>query len=128
MWRGFNHVGMATFDDETIAGRKTMLSKPMVNPELVVAATAPDGNYVSHCSMWYQPGDFYCSVEPVVTDPEYRKMGLGKSVVLEAIIRRSWNRVDFGKGFYIIAKELAKKIKRPIKYIGRLIFICGVLL
>ena len=87
MWRGFNHDGRAGYDDETIEGRKEMLSSPMINPELVVAVVAPDGNYVSHCGMWYQPGDFYCYVEPVVTDPEYRKMGLGKSVVLEAIKR-----------------------------------------
>ena len=87
MWRGFNHEGRANYDAETIAGRRQMLSSPMVIPELVVAVTAPDGNYVSHCGMWYRPGDFYCYVEPVVTDPEYRMLGLGKAVVLEAIRR-----------------------------------------
>jgi len=87
MWRGFNHEGRANYDEETISGRKEMLSSPMIIPELVIAVTAPDGNYVSHCGMWYQPGDFYCYVEPVATDPEYRKLGLGKAVVLEAIKR-----------------------------------------
>ena len=87
MWRGFDHQGKAAHDDETISGRKEMLSSPMINPELIVAVVAPDGNYVSHCGMWYQPGDFYCYIEPVVTDPEYRKMGLGKAVVLETIRR-----------------------------------------
>ena len=87
MWRGFDHEGRAAYDEETIAVRKQMLSSPMIMPELVVCAVAPDGNYVSHCGMWYQPGDGYCYVEPVVTDPEYRKMGLGKAVVLEAIRR-----------------------------------------
>jgi len=87
MWRGFNHEGRVSQDEKTIMGRKEMLSSPMVNPELVISVVAPDGNYVSHCGMWYQLGDFYCYVEPVVTDPEYRKMGLGKAVVLEAIRR-----------------------------------------
>jgi len=87
MWRGFDHQGKAEYDDETILGRKEMLSSPMIIPEIVVAVVAPDGNYVSHCGMWYQPGDFYCYIEPVVTDPEYRKMGLGKAVVLEAVRR-----------------------------------------
>jgi len=87
MWRGFNHEGRASYDNETISGRKEMLSSSMIIPELVVAVAAPDGNYVSHCGMWYRPGDYYCYVEPVVTDPEYRKMGLGKAVVLEAIKR-----------------------------------------
>ena len=89
MWRGFNQdrIGRPPYDDESIAGRKQMLSSPMINPELVMAVAAPDGNYVSHCTMWYSPGDFYCYVEPVATDFEYRKLGLGKAVVLEAIRR-----------------------------------------
>ncbi|MDR2546373.1 MAG: GNAT family N-acetyltransferase [Lachnospiraceae bacterium] len=87
MWRGFNNEGKAEHDEKTISGRKEMLSSPMINPELVIVVVAPDGNYVSHCGMWYRPGDFYCYVEPVVTDPEYRKMGLGKAVVLEGIRR-----------------------------------------
>jgi len=87
MWRGFNHEGEADHDEKTIAGRKQMLSSPMIIPELVVAVRAPDGNYASHCGMWYHPGDNYCYVEPVVADPDYRKMGLGKAVVLEAIRR-----------------------------------------
>ena len=90
MWRGFDHQGKASHDEITIMERKKMLSSPMIIPELIVAVTAPDGNYVSHCGMWYEAGDFYCYVEPVVTDPEYRKMGLGKAVVLEGI-RRSGN-------------------------------------
>ena len=87
MWRGFGHEGRPTSDDESIAIRKQMLSSPMVIPELVIAVVAPDGNYVSHCGMWYQPGDYYCYVEPVATDPDYRKMGLGKAAVLEGVKR-----------------------------------------
>jgi len=60
---------------------------PKIIPEIKLCVVAPDGNYVSHCGMWYNPGDFYCYVEPVATDPEYRKMRLGKAAVLEAIRR-----------------------------------------
>ena len=87
MWRGFNHEGLAGHEDKIISERKQMLSSPMIIPELILAVVAPDGNYVSHCGMWYKPGDFYCLVEPVATDPDYRKMGFGKAVVLEAIRR-----------------------------------------
>ena len=87
MWRGFNHEGRPPHDDKTISERKTLLSIPEIKPEIKVCVAAPDGNYVSHCGMWYQPGDFYCYVEPVATDPEYRKMGLGKAAVLEAVRR-----------------------------------------
>lgn len=72
---------------KVIAMRKQMLSSSMIIPELVVSVAAPDGNYVAHCGMWYRPGDFYCYVEPVATDPDYRKIGLGKAAVLEAARR-----------------------------------------
>ena len=88
MWRGFNHEGRPSHDDETISRPKKIAAMlPMLKPELRMCVVAPDGNYVSHCGMWYRPGDFYCYVEPVATDPDYRKMGLGKAVVLEAIRR-----------------------------------------
>ncbi len=87
MWRGFNHAGRPSYDDESISNRKHIASLPMFKPEIRICVVAPDGNYVSHCGMWYRPADFYCYVEPVATDPEYRKMGLGKAAVLEAIRR-----------------------------------------
>jgi len=87
MYRGFGHKGEPSHDAETINMRKQMLSSPMLNPELVIAVTTTDGNYASHCGMWYNPNDFYCYIEPVVTDPEYRGMGLGKAAVLEAVRR-----------------------------------------
>jgi len=87
MWRGFDHQGHPPHGNEDIAIRKQMLSSPMIIPELVMSVVAPDGNYVSHCTMWYQQADSYCYVEPVATDPDYRKLGLGKAVVLESIRR-----------------------------------------
>ena len=37
--------------------------------------------------MWYDPEVGYAVVEPVATDPDYRRMGLGKAAVLEGIKR-----------------------------------------
>lgn len=37
--------------------------------------------------MWYDPEAGYAVIEPVATDPQYRKMGLGRAVVLEGIKR-----------------------------------------
>ena len=87
LWRGFNHPGEADMSEETIAVRKRMLSGPGVNPETVICVAAPDGSYVSHCGTWYLPGDDAALVEPVATDPDYRRMGLGRAAVLEAVTR-----------------------------------------
>lgn len=87
MWRGFNHDGPPPQTDREIAVRKEMLSSPTIRPELVLCVVSPEGEYVSHCGMWYHPGDDYALVEPVATDPQYRKLGLGKAAVLEAARR-----------------------------------------
>ena len=87
MWRGFNHDGRPPYDDKQISMRKQMLSSPMINPDFVLAIKAPDGNYASHCCMWHRPSDTVCDLEPLATDPDYRKMGLGKAVVYEAARR-----------------------------------------
>ena len=48
---------------------------------------APDGNFVSYCGMWCEPVHAVRYVEPVATDPDYRRMGLGKAAVIEGIRR-----------------------------------------
>ncbi len=87
MWRGFNNQGPLPVSDEDIRIRKEMLSSPKILPEIVLAVVAPDGRYVSHCGMWYAKGDTYALVEPVATDPDFRRMGIGRAVVLEAVTR-----------------------------------------
>ncbi|MNI93404.1 hypothetical protein D3C73_1513510 [compost metagenome] len=37
--------------------------------------------------MWYDPEAGFALIEPVATDPDYRRMGLGKAAVLEGINR-----------------------------------------
>jgi GNAT superfamily N-acetyltransferase len=87
MWRGFNHEGEPSQEVEDIEWRKTMLSSPHLIPEITIAVVAPNGNYVAHCGLWYATGDDYAYVEPVATDPEYRKMGLGKAAIYESLLR-----------------------------------------
>lgn len=87
LWRGFNHPGEPDPVEGAIAVRRRMLSGPGVIPETVVCVAAPNGDFVSHCGTWYMPGDLTALVEPVATDPDYRRMGLGRAAVLEAVLR-----------------------------------------
>jgi len=48
---------------------------------------APNGEFVAFCGMFYEPNGRFAYVEPVASDPEYRRMGLGKAAVLEGIRR-----------------------------------------
>ncbi|WP_353893865.1 GNAT family N-acetyltransferase [Proteinivorax hydrogeniformans] len=87
MWRGFGSKGEPDQSTEMIKWRKTMLSSPHLTPEITVAVAAPNGNYASHCGLWYHPEEKYANVEPVATDPDYRKMGLAKAAIYESVLR-----------------------------------------
>lgn len=87
LWKGFDHEGEAPTTADALEDRRRNLSGPHLNLALCVVAEAANGDYVSYCGMWYDPGTEYALVEPVATVPQHRKRGLGKAVVLEAIKR-----------------------------------------
>lgn len=91
LWKGFNHElngeGEFQFTKEKEYLCKEGMIRPNVDLNLKVAAVAPDGNFAAYCGMWYDPEAGYAVIEPVATDPKYRRMGLGKAVVLEGIKR-----------------------------------------
>ena len=89
LWRGFNHEGEAPSGKDEIESRKFSLSGPNQDLALNIAVVSPEGEYVSYCGMWYDKTTDYALVEPVATDPDYRKLGLGRAAVLEGIKRCS---------------------------------------
>lgn len=87
MWRGFNHGDDPDMVQEEFEMRCKMFDTVTARRDLKVVAAAPDGDFVSICGMFYQPEGRYGYVEPVATDPDYRRLGLGKAAVLEGIRR-----------------------------------------
>lgn len=87
LWRGFDHPGDAPDTPDMLNGRREQLSGPHVDLSLNIAIVAPHGEFVSYCGMWHLPGSAYALVEPVATDPDYRRLGLGRAAVLEAVRR-----------------------------------------
>jgi predicted N-acetyltransferase YhbS len=85
LWRGFNHEGEPP--PESIEDRKKVQSAPGYRKDLNIVVEAPDGPFVSYCGTWYKPTNRYAYVEPVATDPDYRRRGLGRAAVLEGIRR-----------------------------------------
>jgi len=61
--------------------------RPFVNLDLQIAAVAPDKTFAAFCGLWYTKGSPTVFIEPVVTDPDYQRMGLGKAVLYEALKR-----------------------------------------
>lgn len=83
--RGFDHKGEPP--KSKLEGRKMMQTAPSFHKNLTIVAVAPNKDYVSFCGSWYDSRNRFTYIEPVATDPDFRKMGLGKVVVLEAIKR-----------------------------------------
>lgn len=87
LWKGFDNDGNVPNDEITINQQKRMLSAPHLNSFLHTVAENQDGEYVAYCGCWYSPKTDYAYIEPVCTIPAYRKKGLGRVVLLEALKR-----------------------------------------
>jgi GNAT superfamily N-acetyltransferase len=87
MWRGFNHPGEPPAGEDELQSRQKMFDTPSARRDLKIVVKAPDGDFVAFCGMFYQPTNHFAYVEPVATDPAYRRLGLGKAAVLEGIRR-----------------------------------------
>ena len=85
MHRGFNHDGEPPEDE--LDDRRKKLSAPSLRRDLTIVAEAPDGSFASFSGTWMDRENALCWIEPVATDPDYRRMGLGTAVVLEGIRR-----------------------------------------
>ena len=85
LWRGFNHPGAPP--DGSLEGRKKMQSGPHFRKDLSIVVEAPSGDFVAYSGLWFDPVNRLGYVEPVATDPDYRRMGLGTAAVLEGIRR-----------------------------------------
>jgi len=85
IFRGFNHGSEPP--DDGLEERNFMQSAPNYRKDLNIVVEAPDGNFVSYCGMWYEPVNRIAYVEPVCTDPDYRRMGTASAAVLESIRR-----------------------------------------
>lgn len=87
LWRGFNHGDIEEVTSEDMEERRKMFDTVTARRDLKVVVAAPNGEFVSFCGMFHQPQGRYGYVEPVATDPVYRRMGLGKAAVLEGVRR-----------------------------------------
>jgi len=87
MWRGFDHGEDVPMNEEELESRRKMFDTPTARRDLKIVAAAPNGDYAAICGMFYDAANRYAMVEPVATDPAYRRLGLGRAVVLEGMRR-----------------------------------------
>lgn len=82
IYHGFDHKGIPEEPSKEVLKAE----KHLEIPEYIKVFAIKDGEYVSHCGVWYDGGNT-AYIEPVLTVPEHRGKGLGKAVVYESINR-----------------------------------------
>lgn len=87
LWRGFDHGDDVPMNEEEFESRRKMFDTPGARRDLKIVAVTPDGEYAAFCGMFYDSANRCALVEPVATAPEYRRLGLGRAVVLEGMRR-----------------------------------------
>ncbi len=91
LWRGFNHQDPVVYD---AAARRWSQGAPHFRKDLTIVVVAPTGDYVAYAGMWVVPDNRVAYVEPVATDPDYRRMGLGTVAVMETLRRAAAEGAD----------------------------------
>jgi predicted N-acetyltransferase YhbS len=84
LWRGFDHAGEP---DGDLSGRRKMQAGPGFRRDLTIVVVEPGGDYVSFSGAWHDRSGRFAYIEPVATDPNFRRMGLGRAAVLEGLRR-----------------------------------------
>ncbi len=85
LWRGFNHEG--ELPEEEANAPAVAQHAPNFRKDHTIVAVDPAGEYVSYAGIWYVPENRMAYVEPVATDPIFRRKGLGRACVLETLRR-----------------------------------------
>ena len=62
-----------------------MQSGPHFRKELTTIIKAPNGEYACFAGMWMDGVNDYAYLEPLATDPKYRRMGLATIALTEAM-------------------------------------------
>jgi GNAT superfamily N-acetyltransferase len=85
LWRGFENPGEPS--DAHLEAWKQVHPGPHFRADLTIIVEAPGGEPVSFAGLWFDPVNKIGYVEPVATDPDYRRMGLATAAMLEGIRR-----------------------------------------
>ncbi|MEM7125525.1 MAG: GNAT family N-acetyltransferase [Chloroflexota bacterium] len=78
----------------TTEWRQRTLQQPAYNPDVDLVAVAPDGTLAAFCICWLntnRAGEITGQIEPLGVSEDFRKLGLGRSILTEGLQRLKAN-------------------------------------
>jgi GNAT superfamily N-acetyltransferase len=109
---GFNHTDPAEWS--TPAEYNEVHKAPDYNPNLNLYVEAPNGEYVSCGSFWYDDHNKIGFLEPLATQPDFRRMGFGRELVYEGL--RRVKKLGGTKAYVGSSQDFYKAIGFKLKY------------
>lgn len=82
---GFNHPDPLEWP--SLISYETLQKAPDYQKEHDIVVRAPDGEFAAFCLIWHDAPNHLGILEPVGTQPEYRRRGLAREAVYEAVRR-----------------------------------------
>ncbi len=98
------------------------IETPEYIPELDLIAVADDGTFAAFCQSYYDPLELARSTrregwtDPIGTAPAYRKKGLARAIVLEALWRLKSRGIEDAVLGVAGSNEVAQKLYESIGY------------
>ncbi len=94
---GFNHADPLEW--ASLISYEYQQTAPDYHKDQDIVVVAPDGEFAAFCLIWHDEPNHLAVLEPVGTRPDYRRMGLAREAVYEAIRRvaaKGANRIIVG--------------------------------
>ena len=106
----------------SIEAHQKWVETPEYIPELDLIAVADDGTFAAFCQSYYDPLELVGSTrregwtDPIGTAPAYRKRGLARAIVLEALWRLKRRGIEDAVLGVAGSNEVARKLYQSIGY------------
>jgi ribosomal protein S18 acetylase RimI-like enzyme len=94
---------------------RQLMQAPGYNRELDLVAVAPDGQFGAFALGWIDHGNKVGQFEPVGTAPEFRRMGLGRAVLLEGM---RYMQVRGAESIMVIVEEAEQAARTLYESVG----------
>ena len=95
--RAFNHPDPLEWP--SVISYESLQQAPDYRKDQDIVVVAPNGDFASFCLVWYDEPNKLATLEPVGTQPEFRRMGLAREAIYEAMRRvaaKGAERVEVG--------------------------------